>query len=928
MDNVTPPVLAALPQPSPNYLPTSSTLPPRPAPRHAQPGQAATVYSTRPRPPPARQGAPASQRNFAQSSAGGATSHLGVGASLNGGPPPALGPSVGSGGSQSASRGPSPRGLGRGASRGGVDGRVEEGGGAGTGRNAKKEVGVLSEAQKNKRAHWGDSYVPAEETIRNDYSSEYVQTGARPQNHLRNTAVETRFAEYPKLALLLTHKHSLTSSPQFSIPPTYFNLSSLPPIPSRSPLPSPPPSEMQRALSHLAPSRFDSILLTPPPHISFEELAALDLGRAAATPGFVWLWVGSGQTGAGAGRKGVEGEQSLNVGGGVGLEKGRELLSLWGYRRGEDIVWLKTNKRDPEGDLTNDPSPLFTSTIEHCLMGIRGTVRRSTDSNIVHCNVDTDVLVWEGDEADPSLKPPELQSLIENFCMGTRRLHLYGSPHALRRGWLTVSSPAALPSPSSPSKPSVALDYNTLSPVFPVEKEGSEEEQRQRWGPAREWDRKEWEGRWRRPGVGVGGGMAKSLSIASAGENGAKGSRTGSGAEVQQEVVRVESLLPFVEELDALRPKSPPQRNGVPSSGGLGRGRGAGLGVTRSGLVAQQGSQSSSGTSTPQVQMSGVGRGRGRGNGLIPPPSPGQAMVAPPPPPPMGMPYPTPAPLPPPHPTGSAPPFPGYPYQQHHFPPPQMPASQQQGTPLHPHPMRPYQSQLKSFNPTPPPSFPPSLLQHAGSSSYNQSLHFQPQQLHPHYQHMPQSGSPFSSPAPPPPPSAPPSFQGYSPSPNPGSPYTYHPPPPSNPYQSYQPHSLSPSPALSAAQLPPGVNVHPGFFSPSPLNGLQADNLSTLLANQHLSQSYSPLPFPSSASSVASGFSPSPGLSPITAPHYLPRMPSNASLALSAGGGGGGGDVGPDGELIYPISSRRASITSAASASGLAGGGGGGFTPR
>ena len=31
-------------------------------------------------------------------------------------------------------------------------------------------------------------------------------------------------------------------------------------------------------------------------------------------------------------------------------------------------------------------------------MGIRGTVRRSTDSWFVHCNVDTDVIVWEGDE--------------------------------------------------------------------------------------------------------------------------------------------------------------------------------------------------------------------------------------------------------------------------------------------------------------------------------------------------------------------------------------------------------------------------------------------------------------------------------------------------------------------------------------------------
>lgn len=57
------------------------------------------------------------------------------------------------------------------------------------------------------------------------------------------------------------------------------------------------------------------ILISPPPSVAFEELKALDLSRVAATPGFVWLWVGSGVPGDG-----------------VGLEKGRELIASWGYR--------------------------------------------------------------------------------------------------------------------------------------------------------------------------------------------------------------------------------------------------------------------------------------------------------------------------------------------------------------------------------------------------------------------------------------------------------------------------------------------------------------------------------------------------------------------------------------------------------------------
>ena len=32
---------------------------------------------------------------------------------------------------------------------------------------------------------------------------------------------------------------------------------------------------------------------------------------------------------------------------------------------------------------------------EHCLMGIKGTVRRSSDGHVIHANVDTDIIVSE-----------------------------------------------------------------------------------------------------------------------------------------------------------------------------------------------------------------------------------------------------------------------------------------------------------------------------------------------------------------------------------------------------------------------------------------------------------------------------------------------------------------------------------------------------
>jgi mRNA m6A methyltransferase non-catalytic subunit len=40
--------------------------------------------------------------------------------------------------------------------------------------------------------------------------------------------------------------------------------------------------------------------------------------------------------------------------------------------------------------------------------------------------------------SDPLRKPPELYALIENFCLGTRRLEIFGRPSSLRRGWVTV----------------------------------------------------------------------------------------------------------------------------------------------------------------------------------------------------------------------------------------------------------------------------------------------------------------------------------------------------------------------------------------------------------------------------------------------------------------------------------------------------------
>ena len=74
-------------------------------------------------------------------------------------------------------------------------------------------------------------------------------------------------------------------------------------------------------------------------------------------------------------------------------------------------------------------------------MGIKGTVRRSTDSVFIHANVDIDLIITEGPEygtAESLEKPSEIFNIIEHFCLGKRRLHLFGRDSTIRPGWLTL----------------------------------------------------------------------------------------------------------------------------------------------------------------------------------------------------------------------------------------------------------------------------------------------------------------------------------------------------------------------------------------------------------------------------------------------------------------------------------------------------------
>ncbi|CAN6972686.1 hypothetical protein IGI04_035587 [Brassica rapa subsp. trilocularis] len=246
----------------------------------------------------------------------------------------------------------------------------------------------------------------------NDYSQNFVDTGMRPQNFIRELEL-TNVEDYPKLRELIQKKDEIVSN------------SASAPMYLKGDL-----HELELS-PELFGTKFDVILVDPPweeyvhrapgvsdtmEYWSFEDIINLKIEAIADTPSFVFLWVGDG----------------------VGLEQGRQCLKKWGFRRCEDICWVKTNKSSAAPTLRHDSRTVFQRSKEHCLMGIKGTVRRSTDGHIIHANIDTDVIIAEEPPYGSTQKPEDMYRIIEHFALGRRRLELFGEDHNIRAGWLTV----------------------------------------------------------------------------------------------------------------------------------------------------------------------------------------------------------------------------------------------------------------------------------------------------------------------------------------------------------------------------------------------------------------------------------------------------------------------------------------------------------
>jgi mRNA (2'-O-methyladenosine-N6-)-methyltransferase len=69
---------------------------------------------------------------------------------------------------------------------------------------------------------------------------------------------------------------------------------------------------------------------------TLKEIASLPLDKISSTPTFLFLWCGSDH-----------------------LLQGRTLFNKWGFKRCEDVVWIKTNKKNKTTTKNTNETSIF-----------------------------------------------------------------------------------------------------------------------------------------------------------------------------------------------------------------------------------------------------------------------------------------------------------------------------------------------------------------------------------------------------------------------------------------------------------------------------------------------------------------------------------------------------------------------------------------
>lgn len=285
----------------------------------------------------------------------------------------------------------------------------------------------MARARQDQRHRRSDSSKSATTTAANastldvDFSNNYIHTGIRPISYIEN--IHNPLEGYPRLQRLRQLKLEQTRC--HVTPPFGCRIN---------------PGDMLAAINswiYEYSLQFDVIMigaLVDTPSL-YTFLKQLPLHKLCARPGFLFIWATTQRI------------KDLTV-----------LLNSdsWGkkFRRSEELIFMPLKADSPYYPPTEfnplSKVPLFERQQWHCWMCITGTVRRSTDGHLIHCNVDTDLQIGNpvyGDRYkvfENNAVPDSMYKLVENFSNSNRRLHIvpfslgYNMPIRMRPGWVIM----------------------------------------------------------------------------------------------------------------------------------------------------------------------------------------------------------------------------------------------------------------------------------------------------------------------------------------------------------------------------------------------------------------------------------------------------------------------------------------------------------
>lgn len=258
-----------------------------------------------------------------------------------------------------------------------------------------------------------------------DYSNHYLYSGLFPTKFIRN--VDKQTDGYPKLQKLKELKEQQVK--QHSVQPYGVRCATHEIIPT-----------LNLWVNNYG-LQFDVIMIGALVENQFivDLLNLLPLLKLCAKPGFVFIWA-----------------TTANI---------KQLTTLlngekWNkkFRRSEELVFVPVdedseyfrpgiNDGTHQGEANGNNESLLSRKQWHCWMCITGTVRRSTDNDLIHCNVDTDLQIEtksRAPEEHNDAVPKTFYKVAENFSNSTRRLHIvpcnsgYRHPVRVRPGWVVM----------------------------------------------------------------------------------------------------------------------------------------------------------------------------------------------------------------------------------------------------------------------------------------------------------------------------------------------------------------------------------------------------------------------------------------------------------------------------------------------------------